>query len=150
MIRHEAIAELSRDHHQALVQAMALKRATDENAAEVAANFVRFFDEEAQHHFEIEEQVLLPLYAKFVGLEVSTDRLVVQVLHEHLELRALVETLRATAPDVDPVLVRELGQRLDGHVRHEERKLFPQIQAALSEQQLAELAVAVLAAEAAS
>jgi iron-sulfur cluster repair protein YtfE (RIC family) len=146
MIRHEAIAELSRDHHQALMEAIKLKRASDETAEQVAADFVAFFDDECQHHFMVEEQVLLPLYAKFAGLETAVDPLVIQMLHEHVELRALVEELRAG--DAGAQLVRELGQRLDGHVRHEERKLFPKIQGALSDDQLSELAVAVAQAEA--
>jgi iron-sulfur cluster repair protein YtfE (RIC family) len=145
MIRHDAIAELSRDHHQALMQAMRLKRATDDDAASVVAEFVEFFDTEAQRHFELEEQVLVPGYLRMVGVEHAVDPVIVQVLREHAELRALVETVRrggAAAP-----LVREIGQRLDAHVRLEERKLFPRIQAGLTEQQLAELARAMADAE---
>lgn len=145
MIRHPAIAELSRDHHQALVQAMALKRAKDANAAQVAAEFVVFFDAEAQRHFEIEEQVLLPHYALFAGLEVAVDPLIAQMLREHVEIRAMVETLRRG--EFDTALVREAGQRLDAHVRHEERKVFPKIQESLSDEQLTDLAIVVEAAE---
>lgn len=145
MIRHEAIAQLSRDHHQALMQAMKLKRATDESVAEVATEFLAFFDDECQLHFEVEEQVLLPLYCAWVGLEQAVDPVVVQVVREHVELRAMIELLRADRSNTQ--LARELGQRLDGHVRLEERKLFPQIQTALTDQQLTDLAAAVTAAE---
>jgi hemerythrin-like domain-containing protein len=145
LIRHGAIAQLSRDHHQALMAAIKLKRATDETAAEVAAEFVAFFDDECQLHFTVEDQVLLPLYALWAGLEVAVDPIVLQVMHEHVELRALVEALRAG--DASTQLVREVGQRLDGHVRLEERKLFPKIQETLTGEQLVELAVAVERAE---
>jgi hemerythrin-like domain-containing protein len=145
MIRHEAIAQLSRDHHQALLQAIALKRATDETAAKAVAEFTRFFDEEGQRHFEIEEQVLIPFYALCAGLEQLSEPTVGQVLREHAELRALVEQLRRG--DAETALVRETGQRLDAHVRLEERKLFPMIQERLTDEQLWDLARAVELAE---
>lgn len=145
MIRHPAIAELSRDHHQALVQAMALKRTTDESRAAVVADFVAFFDAHAQRHFEIEEQVLLPRWAAFAGIEHIVDPDVARMLREHVELRALVEILRTGA--AGPALVRETGDRLDAHVRLEERKVFPKIQQSLGDEQLEELAVAIRTAE---
>lgn len=123
---------------------MLLKRATDETAAEVAASFVEFFDEDGQQHFEVEEQVLLPLYARAVGLEELTDPELTQMLREHVELRCLVEELRAGA---DTTLIRETGQRLDAHVRLEERQIFPKIQQRLTDRQLSELAAAVAEAE---
>lgn len=146
MIRHEAIAQLSRDHHKALLQAIALKRATDENAAAVATAFNEFFAREGNLHFQIEEQVLLPSYARYAGVEVAVDPIVVQVLHEHVELRALA--LRIEAGENSAQLLRETGSRLDDHVRLEERKLFPKIQEQLTDAQLTELADAVSRAEA--
>lgn len=138
MIRHPAIARLSQDHHQALMEAIKLKRATDETADEVAAAFVAWFDDDCQNHFEVEEQVLLPCYLNYVGLEYATEPVIVQVLREHVELRALVETLRSG--NAETPLVRETGSRLDDHVRLEERKLFPKIQTTLTDEQLNELA----------
>lgn len=145
MIRHEAIAQLSRDHHQALLQAMACKRADDATAAEVAATFVEFFDSEARHHFEVEEQVLIPHYVAYLGIEAAIEPVVVQVVREHVEIRSLVERLRAG--ETDTAFVREVGQRLDAHVRLEERQLFVKIQENLSDDQLTELARVVNAAE---
>lgn len=145
MIRHEAIAQLSRDHHKALLQAIACKRTTDQTADEVAAELLDFFAREGNLHFQIEEQVLLPLYVRFAGLESAVDPIVTQVLREHVELRALLETVRAGAADTQRL--REFGSRLDDHVRLEERRLFPKIQERLSDDQLTELAAAVSRAE---
>lgn len=145
MIRHPAIIKLSQDHHQALMEAIKLKRATDETAAAVAAAYVEWFDADAQNHFEVEEQVLLPVYVNFIGLENAVEPVIVQVLREHVELRALTEQLRRG--DAETALVRETGFRLDDHVRLEERKLFPKIQQNLSDQQLDELAEVVERAE---
>lgn len=147
MIRHPAIVKLSQDHHQALMEAIKLKRASDENSAAVAAAFVEWFDADCQHHFEVEEQVLLPGYLDLIGVENSVEPVVVQVLREHVELRSLIERLRrggaATA------LVREVGSRLDDHVRLEERQLFPKIQNGLTDEQLNRLAEVVERADAA-
>lgn len=128
------------------MEAIKLKRATDATARDVAAAFVAWFDADAQHHFEVEEQVLLPVYVNFIGLENAVEPVIVQVLREHVELRALVEQLRAG--DASTARVRETGSRLDDHVRLEERRLFPQIQERLSDDQLDELAVIVERAEA--
>ncbi len=124
---------------------MVLKRAKDETRQEVVDAFIAFFDDEGQKHFEVEEQVLLPLYATWVGLEELVDPIIVQMVREHVELRALVELLRRG--DASTALVRETGQRLDSHVRLEERKVFPKIQSRLTDEQLTELAIAVEAAE---
>lgn len=123
---------------------MLLKRVTEETAAEVVETFLTFFAEEGQKHFEIEEQVLLPEYAKWVGLEELTDPIITQMLREHVELRSLVEQLRDGA---GTALIRETGQRLDAHVRLEERTVFPKIQQRLTEEQLSELATRVDQAE---
>ena len=40
MKRHEALEQLSRDHHQALFQAMRLKRAGEDDAGTVLADFL--------------------------------------------------------------------------------------------------------------
>ncbi len=145
MIRHKAIARLSRDHHRALVQAMAMKRVDDQSVAGVAAGFVDFFDNDAQRHFEIEEQVLVPMFLEFAGLGHAEDSVLGQVLREHAEIRAFVQTLRRGGAATETV--RELGRRLDAHVRLEERRLFPMIQDLLSEEQLDELAAAMDSAE---
>jgi len=145
MVRHEAIADLSRDHHKALVQALAMKRADERTAASVAADFVTFFDDHGNRHFEIEEQVLLPLYAEFAGSGVVEDAAVARVLREHVVLRARVAVLRSG--DAEAGYVNETGELLDAHIRHEERQLFGQIERALTDEQLARLGSAVRAAE---
>ena len=43
MKRHEALEQLSRDHHQALFQAMRLKRAEEDNAGDVVGDFLDFW-----------------------------------------------------------------------------------------------------------
>jgi quercetin dioxygenase-like cupin family protein len=127
MNRHPALVPLSHDHHHALVEARRLRRAagTPESAA-VATAFVRFFAEETTRHFREEEELLFPLV---VDLDEARE-LLVQALLEHQRLRALTARLQqivAAGWETDGIM-RELGELLEGHVRLEERRLFPLIE----------------------
>ena len=133
MNRHEALAQLSRDHHQALFQAQRLRRATEEDAEAVAAGFLDFWRSIGHLHFRAEEEVLLPSYAAYAD---ATDDAVVRVLVDHTLIRRDAKALEGG--DLDRV--RELGDRLEAHVRHEERVLFPMIEQALPDDELARVA----------
>lgn len=69
------------------------------------------------------------------------------MLTDHVWTRARIAALR-DAGEAPVAEVRELGERLDAHVRHEERVLFPAIERALSPGQLEALGRAVASAEA--
>jgi hemerythrin-like domain-containing protein len=145
MKRDEALTPLSREHHHALHQALRLKRADESTAAEALRNMVAFFDTEAALHFRVEEEVLLPAYVRDGGADAG-DEAIARVLTDHVWIRARIAALRdAGEPTVEDV--QELGRRLDDHVRHEERVLFPAIEEALSAEQLDRLGRAVAAAE---
>jgi hemerythrin-like domain-containing protein len=133
MKRHEALAQLSRDHHQALFQAQRLRRATEEDAEAVAAGFLDFWRSIGHLHFRAEEEVLLPSYAAYAD---ATDDAVVRVLVDHTLIRRDAKALEGG--DLDRVC--ELGDRLEAHVRHEERVLFPMIEQALPDDELARVA----------
>ena len=145
MKRHDSLISLSRDHHQALHRALKLKRADEAGAAEALGDVVEFFDAHGALHFRVEEEVLFPLYVREGGAD-PTDDSIVRLLTDHVWIRARIAALRdASAPSVSEL--HELGERLDDHIRHEERVLFLAIEEALSEEQLSELARAVAAAE---
>jgi iron-sulfur cluster repair protein YtfE (RIC family) len=145
MKRSEALASLSRDHHQGLFVALQLKRADAGTAAQAREAFLTFFEREGARHFRVEEEVLLPAYAR----RAEPDRdAVVRVLVEHVDLRRRAQDLAAgSEPDVGEL--HELGERLEGHIRHEERVLFPMIEEALPAEELESLAAAVERADAA-
>ena len=143
MRRHEALAELSRDHHQALAAALVLKRAGEQDAAEAARRFLEFWREHGSLHFRIEEELLLPGYAEHAD---PGEEAVVRVLVDHVVIRRQAARLeRGDAPVADLVA---LGERLEAHVRHEERVLFPRIEEALPEDELIALGQRIAAAEA--
>ena len=145
MKRDQALTPLSHDHHQALHQALKLKRADESSAGEALRDMIEFFDAHGALHFRVEEEVLLPAYVRDGGAD-AADEAIARVLTDHVWIRARIGALRA-APEPSVADVRELGQRLDDHVRHEERVLFPAIEAALSAEQLERLGRAVAAAE---
>jgi hemerythrin-like domain-containing protein len=134
--RSDALSPLSRQHHQGLAAALKLKRADAAAAAEARAAFVGFWEREGRDHFRIEEELLLPAYARHGEHDHPA---VVRVLVEHVDLRRRGEDVAAAA-DPDPDELHELGERLERHIRHEERVLFPLIEAALPTDELARLA----------
>jgi hemerythrin-like domain-containing protein len=143
MKRDEALQSLSRDHHRALEVALKLRRATGEDAATGRRGFLEFWREHGALHFRVEEDVLLPAVAQRVD---STDPVVVRVLTDHVEIRRMANDLEATeAPDAAEL--NALGEALNDHVRHEERVLFPMIEEALTDEELARLAQRVEEAE---
>jgi iron-sulfur cluster repair protein YtfE (RIC family) len=72
---------------------------------------------------------------------------IMRVLCEHVDLRRRGQDLEASA-DPDPAALRELGERLESHIRFEERVLFPMIEAALPVEELERLGAAFAGAEA--
>jgi hypothetical protein len=127
MKRSAAIASLSRDHHEALVVAQKLRRATDATAVEARAAFLDYWTGHGRLHFRLEEELLFPAYA---GHGDPHDPLLLRALGEHAMIRHRAEAL-AAAPTVDPRALEQLGTELAAHVRLEERDLFPLIERAI-------------------
>jgi hemerythrin-like domain-containing protein len=143
MKRSEALRTLSHQHHQGLFAALQLKRADRETAADARQAFIDFFEREGARHFRIEEELLLPAFARHAGCD---EPAIVRVLTEHVELRRRGQDLEAEA-DPDEGALRELGERLERHIRFEERVLFPMIEEALPPDELERLAAAIERAE---
>jgi hemerythrin-like domain-containing protein len=143
MKRAEALQSLSRDHHRALEAALKLKRATGEDAPVVRQEFLEFWRDHGALHFRVEEDVLLPAVAHRVD---PADPAVVRVLTDHVGIRRMASDLESTKA-AGPAELKALGAMLDDHVRHEERVLFPMIEAALSDDELSKLAQRVEEAE---
>lgn len=139
MKRGEALAILSRDHHQALVVAQKLTRADRETAAAARTRFLEFWDQEGRRHFQLEEELLLPAYAAHGD---AYHPLVLQVLGDHVAIRAQAAHL-AARPDTATAALNEFGQKFAAHVRLEERELFPIIEAAVPADELLRLARAL-------
>jgi hypothetical protein len=139
--RAEALRPLSREHLDALLAAKRLREAGDLEEAKQA--FLGFWESDGRHHFRIEEEVLLPNWARHAEVDRPG---VARMLDEHLAIRR--EALRLAAGEASLEEARELGRLLHDHVRFEERQLFPIVEAALDAASLADLAAAIEEAEA--
>jgi hypothetical protein len=128
MRRRPELVSLSWDHHPALEVALRLRRTTEATLAGDVGRAMRFFGEEAATHMRLEDHVVLPALGDPV--------LAAQVAGEHVALRAAAGRLRE-APSVDAA--RALGADLAGHVRFEERIVFPALESRLAEDALAEV-----------
>lgn len=120
MKRHQALQDLSREHHTALQLALKAKRAAvsgDQTLIETAAAACRTaYSAELDPHFFVEETVLLPLL-----LGAGEDALVARVEYDHRALRDLCAQLQQ--PDAAATLL-QFAECLTAHVRFEERELF--------------------------
>lgn len=126
MQRAEALRDLSREHHEALVLARrARTTATQPDSAEAHAQRAHLLERWAaqfEPHFAREEHTLLPELTR------AGQTAPVALAHEqHATLRHLVERLRAG--DLQALAV--WGEAMDAHVRFEERTLFPLAQTVL-------------------
>lgn len=90
-------------------------------------NLANRFRDELEPHFQIEERWLLP------GLEAAGARdLVTQTREDHAFLRATVQA--AQSGDREAMIA--FAERLQEHVRFEERTLFPACETQLPEELL--------------
>ena len=132
MKRYRALTRLSRDHQHGLAVALQLRRATAETAETADAAFVAFGEEDGQRHFRAEEEVLLPLAARHLP---AAHDAIVRVLVEQVDIRRRAAEL-ALAPTAELDDLHVLGDRLQQHIRHEERVLFPLIEQTLPNEKL--------------
>lgn len=142
MKRHPSLRKLSDDHHGGLVQARRLRLAAageGEPPREAARAFLRFWREDTSPHFREEEEVLLAVYARHGGdLEAEPIR---EMVADHARIRGLMMTLieEDGLDEVRPDTLRGIGERLEAHIRLEERRVFPLMEATLSEEGLKEV-----------
>ncbi len=83
--------------------------------------------------------MLFPAYVEHAD---PYDPLLARVLCDHVAIRQRIQALDRDAPPETEAL-NELGGLINQHVRLEERKLFPLIEAALSDAELATVGAAL-------
>lgn len=142
MKRHPSLRKFSDDHHGGLVQARRLRGAAageGEPPAEAARAFLRFWERDTSPHFEEEEEVLLAVFARHGG-DVGAEP-IQEMVADHARIRGFVMTLieEERSGEVGTDTLREIGERLEAHIRLEERRVFPLVEATLSEEGLEEI-----------
>ncbi len=93
----------------------------------IAAYTEWFFKEHLFPHFKIEEEEVFPLL-------LNENSSVLQALKEHKELNTLFNSKAK-----DKAILLEIADKLDAHIRFEERFLFNEIQNAVSNDEWAKI-----------
>ncbi|WP_028454662.1 hemerythrin domain-containing protein [Chitinilyticum litopenaei] len=115
MKRSPALIHFSREHHPALVLAKRIQRAADSELAALQPSPA--FLAELEKHFVEEEAQFAPALA-------ALPQLASRFNDDHAALRALMHRLHKG----ELAALAEFAQRLEAHVRFEERELFPALQ----------------------
>jgi hemerythrin-like domain-containing protein len=148
--RHPALQDLSRDHHLFLLQVRHIRwliagHDRADPLETVIQNLLEFWEQHGSPHLTEEETVLFPFYRDHAD-DPDTNDLLRRLEIDHNWMREKFEEL-ADLPRLENAvpLLRSMGDYVERHVRHEEREVFQQIQAHLSEDDLAALAEKSLA-----
>ena len=141
MKRHQSLYPLSHDHHHALVRALNLDKAgaggEQAGLLEPAPQFAGFWKSDLQRHFAQEEQILLPLLAKYKAADAAEIR---ETLEQHSAIARLAgeldEKLALHEKMIEASALTNLAESLRRHIRYEEGELFPAIETSVPEEEL--------------
>lgn len=131
--RNQAIVSFSKDHHFGLLLIWKIRQGFNrEIVTERISNYALFFfKEDLENHFKEEEQLL------FSKLPID-DKLRKQAEADHQAIYGLVAAMEKKKDDA--VLLKQLADLLEKHIRFEERELFNHIQNNISAEELEMLA----------
>src|SRR6478736_5198745 len=126
--RSKQLTPLSKDHHDGLLFAWKIKQGLKNGApVNTIAEYVQWFwKTHLAEHFREEEQILAPHLP-------PENALLNQMLEEHQVIEAMVH-INDNIPD--PTLLLNLAQAIDGHIRFEEKQLFPYAEKEIPENEL--------------
>jgi iron-sulfur cluster repair protein YtfE (RIC family) len=136
MKRAKSIYRLSHDHHHALKAAQLIKKDAPvfknlPGSTEGKVDYIiNFYKEELIPHFYNEEEILFKIVK---GRKQTVDLLIDEIKAEHKKISGLVRQLSIDENKAE--ILDKLGNLLSGHIRKEERILFPQIESILSEKE---------------
>jgi len=139
MKRSESLAPLSREHHSALILAQLLKRGAPAykglptTIPEKMGYAVKMFNDSMKEHFR-KEEILIEMVAH---CHEDIKKLGMEILMEHQQLTEYFLALNQASNLEEAMDI--LGNKLDLHIRKEERVLFPLIEKHCSEKELREV-----------
>jgi hypothetical protein len=138
VVKHEAaFGGLLKDHRQVQVHARRLQKVVSDDEADPASaarSLLAFWQSKASILFRKEEDVLLPVLARYGGT--LWEEPVARLLTGHTRIKGLVMELVA---EFRPQMLRSLGERLESYVRLEERAVFSLLEEVLPERALEEM-----------
>ena len=133
MKRHKALSFLTDEHHHALVLCLRLKKATTDDVSQAVAMLDKVWQTQILPHFRFEEDVLLPEIAQASSIQHPE---IIRTCTDHVALRALVRRIGQAPSDEKLKLFVEFADRLEEHIRYEERTLFCLVESLLGEEEL--------------
>lgn len=124
--RTPELQPLSRDHHQGLLLCWKIRKGISNGTpSERIKEYVKwFYSEHLLPHFKTEEDLLFTILG-------SAHPLIIQAITEHRDLEKLI-----TDESNSQELLQEIAQKLDDHIRFEERTLFGEIEKVATAEQL--------------
>jgi hemerythrin-like domain-containing protein len=130
--RNKNLVTLSHDHHTGLLFCWKIRQGLnmEVDAARIVKYAMHFWEHNLKIHFTQEENTLFVL---------QDDGMTARALAEHEHIKSLIETLPDSAPDRLARQLSTLADRVDDHIRFEERELFPHLEQKLAPQQLLEI-----------
>ena len=130
--RDAAIIELSKDHHFALLLIWKIREGLKKSIEpfRISRYVVHFFDTDLIQHFREEEEILFTKIPQ-------ENKLIQEAFQHHRDIKQLVDDMKKNPGD--RTLPEKFADRLEKHIRFEERELFNYIQETISESSLKEI-----------
>jgi hemerythrin-like domain-containing protein len=138
--RDQALQPLSRQHHQGLLVSLLLSKGLKKNlATKPMRDFIlQYWQDDLCKHFEVEEKSLVPIANTYAKLE----PLITRMLLEHQQIVLLINRINNEARAEQLETIKEFADKLEQHIRFEERELFEQLQLTLSAEDMSVLNLA--------
>lgn len=125
--RKESLIPLSREHHYGLMLCLRVKRGlqrwhdNDQWLEHKAAIIVKFLETDLLKHFRAEEDILFPA---IINME-EAEPVLARLIDEHGKLEQSINRLRELKGAPLASALGDFAELLEGHIRAEERELFP-------------------------
>lgn len=132
MKRNKNLQPLSRQHHNALMAVLLLKKGVRKKAlfSTMQMFVAAFWKDDLSNHFTTEEHLFLQLNSK----STDADKLYEQMKSEHEQLRQMVHQI--STEEVNYELLEFFYTALETHIRFEERMYFPYIESIATDEEL--------------
>ena len=129
MKRHEALVQLSRDHHFGLLLCWKLKEGLkkDISVERMSKYIVLFYEQNLKPHFAEEEETIFLILG-------NAHPLIEEAISQHRELEKMISDGFET-----PEQIQTFRDLLELHIRTEERQIFPEIEKTATEEELQNL-----------
>lgn len=132
--RSAALLPLSREHHFDLLLAWKIRKGLDKNVdSKRITAYITYLDENLMDtHFSDEEKLIFDLLP-------ADDKMCRRARNEHEQIKKMIAEMKDEKNKKGAELFSQFADLVEGHVRYEERDLFPYLEGKLSISKLEEL-----------